>query len=67
MTDDLERRLREHNKGSIATITTLNKGPFELVHVEITEDRQEARKLEKFFKSGYGREVRNEIINTWWS
>lgn len=66
ITKDLERRLRTHNKGSHATPSTLKRGPFDLVHVEIVKDRIEARKLEKYFKSGAGREIRNEIINSWW-
>jgi len=37
--------------------------PLDLIHVEICNTRSEARKLELFFKSGYGREVIEEIIN----
>ena len=66
ITNDIERRLRAHNKDSHATPSTLKRRPFELIHVEIVSDRQEARKLEKYFKSGTGREIRDEIISSWW-
>lgn len=60
--DNIEERLRAHNKGVKSTPSTLHRGPFELIHVEITQDRSEARKMEKYFKSGTGREIRDEII-----
>ena len=31
--------------------------PLKLFHVELCKTRKEARKLEKYFKSGYGREI----------
>lgn len=37
--------------------------PIELVHVEICQNRIEARKMEKYFKSGYGREIIEELFN----
>lgn len=59
LTDNLERRLNEHfNSKSFSTKSEL---PLELIHVELCETRQQARELEKFFKSGYGREVIKEI------
>ena len=66
ITNNIDRRLRTHNKGSHATPSTLQRGPFELTHVEIVSDRNEARRLEKYFKSGAGREIRSEIANSWW-
>lgn len=69
ITNNIERRLKQHDKGNIATVSTLNRGPFQLMHVEIVTNRLEARELEKYFKSGTGREVRDEIIDnlkTWW-
>ncbi len=62
MTDNIERRLQQHNKGNKGTPSTLDRGPFQLIHVEITKNRVEARQLEKYFKSGSGRETRNEIM-----
>lgn len=62
ITDNIDRRIEEHNRGKYSTPSTLNRGPFHLIHVEIVVNRQEARLLEKYFKSGSGREVRNELF-----
>ena len=59
MTDNVDRRVEEHFRGS--SPTTKSKLPLELVHVEICETRQQARLMEKYFKSGYGREIIEEI------
>ena len=59
LTGDIDRRFLEHDKGWVKTTRFFK--PFKLVHVEFAVDRNEARKLEKFFKSGYGREVIKEI------
>ncbi len=59
LTDNFDRRWDEHLKGD--SNWAKNKLPLRLIHVEICEDRLEARKLEKFFKSGYGREIIEEL------
>jgi len=59
-TDDLDRRLCEHKNGLCQT--TKNLIPFELVFVQICETRDEARNLEKYLKSGSGREIIREFI-----
>ena len=59
LTDNLDRRLSEHFNGE--SKSTKNRLPLELIHVEICTSREEARKIEKFFKSGYGREIIKEI------
>lgn len=59
ITDNLERRLERHNSG--LSRTTKSQRPWRLIHVELCDDRKEARKLEKFFKSGFGREIIAEI------
>ena len=53
-TQDLERRLREHEQG-IAGYTR-NRGPWELIYEERLETRSEAMIRERFLKSGQGRE-----------
>lgn len=63
MTNNIERRLAEHDKGQLTTRSTLNRGPFQLIHVEFVDNRVEAHKLEKYFKTGSGREIRDEIAN----
>lgn len=60
-TDNLDRRLKQHNKGSKATPSTRNRGPFRLVYYEQVEDRRTARRREKYFKSGVGREFIKNI------
>ena len=60
MTDDLDRRLKEHCSGY--SKTTKKYLPVELVFVQICETRLEARKLEKYLKSGYGRETIEAIL-----
>ena len=61
-TDDITRRPEEHNKGK--NYSTKNKSPWILIHVEIVDSRIQARKLEKFFISGFGREIISEIEST---
>ena len=59
LTDDLSRRLKEHMNGKCNS--TKDRLPLKLIHVEVCSTREEARKLEKFFKSGYGREIIKEL------
>lgn len=63
ITNNLQERLKKHNHGYRATKSTLNRGPFELVFVQISTNRIEARELEKYLKSGIGREIRKELLN----
>ncbi len=52
-TNDLERRLREHARGKGRY--TRHAGPFELVYQERYATRLEARRRERYLKSGRGR------------
>lgn len=52
-TNNLERRLWEHNADKY--------GPHELVFVQVCDSRSGAMKLEKFFKTGKGREIIQEF------
>ncbi len=61
-TNDLKRRIAEHNRGCTSTPSTLGRGPFELVYSEEVPNSLEARKREKFFKSGKGRRWRDEHL-----
>ncbi len=59
-TDNLNRRLKEHNNKEVPS--TGPRVPFELIYFEITSNIIEARKREKYFKSGFGRKyVKNKI------
>ena len=62
MTDNINRRLTEHNGHHNSTITTKLLSDYELIFCQEVENRFEARKLEKYLKSGTGREIRSEII-----
>ena len=57
-TNDLDRRMQEHNDPlhNNRKFTTLNAGPWELLHHEEYATRSEAMKREKWLKSGVGRE-----------
>ncbi|MCF7907200.1 GIY-YIG nuclease family protein [Patescibacteria group bacterium] len=56
MTNNIERRVKEHNNGVASTPSTKNRGPFKLIYFEKLENRIIAREREKYLKSGSGRE-----------
>ena len=53
-TGNLEKRLNEHNSGK--TSSTKAWVPWELLYSEKVSTRIEARKREKYLKSGIGKE-----------
>ncbi|MBL7883266.1 MAG: GIY-YIG nuclease family protein [Bacteroidia bacterium] len=59
MTNDLTRRLHEHNSGQ--NRSTKAYKPFELIYKEELEDRISARKREKYLKSGVGKEFLKKL------
>ena len=56
-----KRRLKEHNKNECSG--TRGKGPWNLIYTESFETRVLARKREKYFKSGSGREFLKILLN----
>jgi len=54
-----EVRLREHNGGS--NRWTRHNRPFKLVYYEEHQSMAEARRRERFLKSGAGRRMRDEL------
>lgn len=54
ISDNIDRRFSEHQKGY--NKTTEPYRPFVLIHTECCESRIEARKREKYLKSGSGKE-----------
>jgi putative endonuclease len=54
MSDNVERRVAQHNSGKERT--TRAYAPFECIHVEEFETRMQARQREKYLKSGLGKE-----------
>jgi len=62
-TSDLKRRLEEHQRGLVQT--TQKMLPVILIYLEGYINENDARRREKFFKSGRGREfIRGQLKNT---
>lgn len=59
MSEDVTKRLKEHNAGK--TKSTKYSKPWRIVHVEQLNNRIEARKREKYLKSGTGREFLDKL------
>jgi putative endonuclease len=59
LTNNLERRIQEHNSGKGRS--TKLYGPFRLIYSEKVGIRVEARKREKYLKSGIGKEFLKKI------
>jgi putative endonuclease len=55
-----EKRVRIHNKGK--TESTRIRRPFVLIHKESCNSLKEAREKEKYYKSGFGREILKNLI-----
>lgn len=62
ITSDLDQRFREHNNGIGGSYTKKNR-PFKLIFYEAFLSKKDALKQEKFYKSGYGREVLKDKIS----
>ena len=59
-TNNLERRLREHNYGSVKS--TRNRRPLVLIRSEEYNNLSSARKREDYLKSLYGYRERKRIL-----
>jgi putative endonuclease len=59
-TKNLEIRLQEHNSGR--TKSTKGYRPWKVVFTKTVNNRKEARKIEKYYKSGSGKEKLKELI-----
>ena len=63
-TSNLKKRLKEHNQNK-SNSYTYKTGPYRLVFYEAFLSKQDAQKQEKFYKTGYGREIlRGKIANS---
>ena len=62
MSSDLQTRLKQHNAGR----SQFTKGflPWKLVYSEFAGNRENARKLEKYYKTGAGRRHWKKIIES---
>ncbi|MDD5551803.1 MAG: GIY-YIG nuclease family protein [Candidatus Pacebacteria bacterium] len=54
VTDDLKRRIKEHNLGN--SVFTKNNGPWHLIYYEAFISKKDAKREELFLKSGRGKE-----------
>jgi putative endonuclease len=59
-TDDINRRLSEHNASK--TKSTRSGIPWKIWHVMEYSSLEEARKMEKYFKTGAGRRKLRTIL-----
>jgi len=62
---DVQKRLIQHN--SNYNFSTKNCGDWIIIYQEESKNRQEARKLEKYFKKGSGREKIKDILSKYLS
>ena len=58
-TNDIERRLTEHNLGKVKS--TKNRQPLKLIYTELYENKSDAMKREKYFKTHLGRNFLDSI------
>ena len=61
VTDDIDRRLREHNSGK--HLYTKRYMPWKLIYSEELASIDEARKREKYYKSTTGRRALKKLFN----
>lgn len=60
LTNDLKRRLAEHNSGH--SEFTSNNGPWKLLYYECFSNKKDAAEEEAFLKSGKGRERLSYVL-----
>ncbi|MBL7720963.1 MAG: GIY-YIG nuclease family protein [Chitinophagaceae bacterium] len=60
MCSEVKARLKEHNAGK--TKSTKGYTPWKLIYFEEKPDRIEARKREKYLKSGIGKEFLKSLV-----
>ncbi|KKQ67083.1 MAG: hypothetical protein US86_C0001G0010 [Candidatus Daviesbacteria bacterium GW2011_GWA2_38_24] len=59
-TGDIKERFKAHNQGEVKS--TKNRRPFNLIYFEACQDKKQAEKREKYFKTGYGRKFLRDRI-----
>lgn len=60
MTSDLNRRIEDHNKGKVKS--TRSRRPLKVIYYEKVKGLKNARRKERYFKSGFGRKyIKNKI------
>ncbi len=61
-TDNLLKRINQHNIESDFLSFTRKRGPWKLIYFEEFKTRREAVTREKFFKTGKGREFIKSVV-----
>ena len=59
LSSDISKRISEHNSGYV--FSTKGYKPWKLIYKEEVKNRKEARKREKYYKSGFGKELLKSI------
>jgi len=60
-TSNLDKRVEYHKKGRV--FSTKNRLPMELIYFENYEDKYEAYRMEKFYKTVKGKKILKNKIN----
>ena len=60
LSSNILKRISEHNAGYV--FSTKGFRPWKLIYKEEVKDRKEARIREKYFKSGFGKELLKSIL-----
>ncbi len=64
LTDNLKRRIEDEHNKKRGGVYTGKHGPYKLIYYEAYLEKPDAVKAEKFFKTGYGREIlKNKLEN----
>ncbi len=64
ITSDLKGRLKDHNSGAGGLYTKKNR-PYKLIYYEAYLNKKDAIKAEKFYKTGYGREILRKKLHNY--
>ncbi|HPC36923.1 MAG TPA: GIY-YIG nuclease family protein [Candidatus Marinimicrobia bacterium] len=60
MSEDVAKRLMTHNLGKVTS--TKSRRPFELIYTQECNNRESARKMEKYLKTGAGKRWLNKQL-----
>ena len=61
-TENLKQKIHEHNIGTGGKFTSLNR-PYKLIYYEAYLNKKDAQRAEKFYKTGYVREILKGKLN----
>jgi len=59
-TSDIKKRLKQHNHGEVKS--TYRRRPLKLIYLEEYNDILEAKRRERFLKTGQGRKYLDKIL-----